>query len=439
MKVSPTSFDRFAGLQVDIQPLRAAVDGQGRLTAGTADSVLVDQGSGEVVKSPGSSAYHSAARATGEVIKGVFEYVHPSGQRSLIVRTHTGYYLSNSARTSWSSLQATPNQPAAVPSFAQVGNYLLMIDGEQAYYWDGVSSSLGGWRGHEGPTAGPILGEWRPKVTAESGGSLAANTTYAAHFVFYNSTTAQYSPPATYKTQPTDSTNKTLRVHTGYAKVGNGNTADGEKGSGFGRKVLPSGTTHVYAYLRLASETTGDWYRAGTYTVGQDTEGDEITVDITATSSSNAYSAFGGPPGGVNVVVEHAGRAFVCGSPAFPNRIWWSLAGDPLHFCPNNWHAVGQANDPVVALVSFPFDTSVLGILKRNSVWALSGYDETTFVAGLRQVTSGPGCLAPHGVIRVGLMAYFWGSGGFCRFDGQAVEPIDSGIRSKLRAAIKGT
>jgi len=197
-------------------------------------------------------------------------------------------------------------------------------------------------------------------------------------------------------------------------------------------------------FYRSDADTPGVWYRVadaagGSVAIAADDVGDELTTTLTGTdkAAAAAISGWVGPPQGVNVVCSHIQRIFVCGSPQFPNRLWWTNAGE-LNFDATNFIEVSKPGDPIVGLASFPLETPTLGIFSRNSVWGLAGYDNTTFAAGLRQKASGPGCLAPHAIGVVNGVAYFWGAEGIHKFDGQQVAPIDHGLRRRFLDTLRG-
>ncbi|HUU95129.1 MAG TPA: hypothetical protein VM487_05275 [Phycisphaerae bacterium] len=427
MKTQPLKFEQFAGLNADAQPLLATLR-DGKLAASTATNVYIDQRSGEVKKCAGSSKLHTTAPSSDHPSIALFEYLHSDGRRDWIVRT-TREYLRNGADTggAWARMAFVWDMPR-YPSWAQIGNYLVIVDGQFAYYWDGESDKFTDWRTVTGPQQIVLVGGHYPNIeaVAEFGGALTVDSTYEVIFTFYNGLVE--SPPSeAMSLRIENDTNDTIRVHTGYAY-------GGDAGEGTGLRAVPAGVTHVRFYMS-AADTPGVWYRNATWDVDviEDGDaGDEITADLDDDVTTNEYTEFGGPPAGASFVSAHAERAFVSGAEGYPNRIWWTPAGFPVKFDATNWLNVGESDDPIIAHISMPLATPMLAILKADSVWVLSGYDDTTFVGGLRQVASGPGCLAPHAVMAVGPHVYFWGSGGIYRFDGEMVEPIDHGIRNRF-------
>lgn len=450
MKLSSLlSTDRFAGLDLDTNPLRAALREDGRLPASVARNVYIDQQSGEVRKTPGRRLFHSAIPGGAPPILGLYEHQTNTGNRYLLCRTRTGYYLSNSQRTAWTLLHAEPLHDACfnAPSWASLGNYLVIVDGERAFLWDGIESELTPWRsgGIEAPKSRSLsLKNQRPALTQTAGSTFPGGQAFEFFLTFYNSVTGAESPPGYILHRGGSGAQaKNVKIWTGYAKVGAGQTADGKLGSGHGWWPVPAGVTHIRVY-RSDADTPGIWYRVadasgGLTAVAADDAGDEITIDITSLTkaSESALSGFIGPPVGVNVCVNHAQRIFVCGSPQFPNRLWWTAAGE-FNFAATQFIEVGKPGDPIVGLCSFPLETPTLGIFCRNSVWGLAGYDEATFAAGLRQKADGPGSAAPHAIAIVNGIAYFWGSEGWFSFDGDTVAPIDRGVRTHLLNTVRG-
>jgi hypothetical protein len=434
---------KFAGLDNDKQPLLPPEDDQQRVTAHQADGVIVDQRTGEVRRAPGSSVL-SAAAPSGGPVRGIFEYQGQAG-RIVICRTRTGYYQLNDSRTTWTLMHAAALRDSVqVPSFAQLGNYLAIVDGEQAFYWDGVSQYLTPWRGGdiEAPRYTGQATRQRPALDWTTGTTFKAGKGYEVFYTLYNASTGEESPPSQLMTARPGSADRNLIIKTGYALTGAGQAADGKRGAGFGWWVVPSGVTDVRFY-RSAADTPGTWYLidsgvGGSVDVDSGTEGDEITTTITGDGvSATSLLSYLGPPQGATKVCAHVGRLFVCGSPAYPNRLWWTDTGS-LNFSATNFLDVGRSSDPIVSVVSFPLATATLGILCRHSVWSLSGYDETTFAAGLRQAAQGPGCLAPHATPVVDGKCYFWGANGVFMFDGLTVVPIDKGIAGLFAQAIQG-
>jgi hypothetical protein len=203
--------------------------------------------------------------------------------------------------------------------------------------------------------------------------------------------------------------------------------------------------THARVY-RSDGDAPGTWYEVSQSSldgadlygvpVASGAEGDPLALQLTGSGRSvSAMAGFVGPPAGVTRVVEHIQRLFVCGSPAFPNRLWWTGAGE-LRFGATQFISVGRSSDKIVSAVSLPLETPVLLILCRNSVWTLSGYDESTFLGGLRQIAEGPGCSAPHGVVKVDKRAWFWNHSGIWECDGNVVTAVHGGVETLFKAAI---
>lgn len=449
MKKTPIDLTTFAGLDLDRQPLLAAQTLEGKFTASTATNITIDQITKEITRSKGSSAWTSAARATGEVVLGVIEYIYQSGQRAYIVRTSSGFYLLNSAFTSAASFTSmnsvvglpgtvvAANEAGQIPSYAQIGKHLVIVDGSGAYYWDGANSNtLLSTRTMEPPKAQAFNGN-RPLLTLASGGSFTANTLYSVRITFY-SATAGHSPPLECGAIRTDSSNKKIHVATGYA-TSVGSTGDGYDGEGRGFAACPVGATDIYFWVQGHVANDKNYYFNASIGIDDLTDYTEIVLDLAAPLTVTAMPTFNGPPGGVSIVCEHVGRAFYTGSRGWPTRIWYSETGQPFTIKPSSWFDVGQFDDPIISLVSFPQGTQLLGILKKHSVWSLSGTNDLTFITGLQRVDSNSGCISPHGVYVKGSVAYFAGSGGFYRWpQGGTPEDISAPIRTRYLATVRG-
>lgn len=455
----PLIFNQFGGLELDLDPTESALKGEDGqiLTARQADNVYIDQDSLEVRKEPGSVAWNSAAAS--EPIIRAFEYAGLDGERVMIIRTASGYYKSNPARSSWSGGGATTemlstfNESSQIPSYTQIGPWLLIVDGQNNLYWNGTDDqftrwgSVGSTRWDEGPRAGMVgaassATESRPRLATATGGSMAVGA-YRVFFVFADNThstlTNQSPPSAVMGIQVQDATNDRIEVHTGYAQTGS-SPADGALGGGYGLNVIPNGVTHIVAYVTQPNNPKG-FFPAANRTVhygGGGAVGTEVVVLIDSATYTTTAVTFGGPPAGVTAIEAFGERAFVTGAPGFPDRVWYCDAGNPHGWQDHRWLQVGTVDDPVVGLKTLPLETPVLAIFKRNSLWKLTGYDDNTFLTGLRMVSEGPGCLAPNAIMRVNKDVYWWGSGGFYRWDGVS-EPqrIDRGIYAELSNAIR--
>lgn len=395
---------------------------------------------------------------------GFFEYITNQGLKLPVVRTANGYfvYRHNGYLGSkvWHCLLETYGDVRQIPSFAQIADKLLIVDGVQNYTWDGVSDTLTKWPSTDVPSSPVAMwggddlsaaetyysGKWRPKAVLSAGAGLTANASYEVCFAFAKTTgsdadMSHFSPIMSAKT---DATNKQIKIYTGYAY-------DGEAtASGFGRngttdkalRCLPTNANFIRFYISEAN-VPGVWYYDSQIAANASTAGTEIigTLDANYTAAANetlVTDNVSAPPHGVTKVVNHGERAFVCGAPGFPNRLWFSEAGDPFTWKPWAFLNVGGADDPVVSLVSMAQACSGLVILKRNSVWMLQGYDSETYATGLCRIMEGAGCLSPHSPIMVDKSVYWWGSGGFYQFDCETVRTISQGVGTLLDSAIRG-
>lgn len=436
----------FAGLDVDRQPLIAAVREDGRFTASTATNVSIDLHTRELVKSRGSAAWINTVTATGEVPLGVMEYKYQSGQRKYIVRTAAGFYVLNAALDTYTSMSSTltglpgntlpGNQAMLIPSWAQIGRHLVVVDGQGAYYWDGESSVFQSTRRMEPPQAWQYdAANPRPKLALVSGGSLAANTTYSVWMTFYSSGTG-HSPPLPCGSIRTDSSNKTIRLSTGYGSAAS-SPADGYSGEGTGLAAPPNGATDIYVWV--SSDGDKNFYQFETLAIDNGSTNAELVIDCDTVAAVTRLDTFQGPPGGVSIVCQHEGRAFYSGSPAWPVRVWYSEPGQPFKINPSSWFDIGEFTDPVTGLISFPFGSQLLCVLKKHSVWSLSGFDDSSFLTGLQREADSIGCIGPHTVIRREKRIYFAGTGGIYRWTpGEGIADITAGVRSYYLDAIRG-
>ena len=453
MKRNTIQLPGFSGLELDKQPLLAAQAADGRFTASVATNVSIDQVTREVIKSRGSSSWYDVNTAiqtllsstTAERAIGVMEYKYQSGAKRYIVRTARGFYLINSTFSAVTAMNAVTALPGSIvqineglqkPSYAQIGRHLVVVDGSGAYYWDGESTNVATTRLLEPPNSWSYYAE-RPKLEiTNTASTMSNNKMYSVMMTFYNGTIE--SPPLHCGSIRTTATDECIKVSTGYAYVG-ATPADGILGNQDQWMPLPVGTTYVRFYVQGHNTTDKNYYYNSQVAVDAAAVDTELTANILTPATTTVLPTFQGPPGGVSVVCEHVGRAFYSGSPGWPVRLWFSEPGQPFTIKGTSWIDVGDFSDPIVGLVSFPYGSQLLGILKKHSVWSLSGFDDQSFLTGLQPETTDIGCIAPHAVFRKDRTAFFLGTGGIYAWD-QGAKPVDitPSIRSEYLAAIRG-
>ena len=441
MKLSTVQLSTFGGLNLDIQPLLAATDDNGRYYASTATNVSIDQITKEITKSKGCSSWadirafiNTLSSNSNETVLRLMEYRYQSGRRVFIARTSGGFYKVNdglTAVTAMNSVAALPNgviggnQGLQIPSWTQIGRHLVVVDGSGCYYWDGEASSFASARMMEPPMAWAFNNP-RPLLELVSGAStLSLAKLHNVQITFYSATTG-HSPPlpcGSIRTGSSSGTNNSIKVSTGYGCSATG-TGDGLSGEGTGLAAPPVGSTHIYVWVQGHTATDELYYQYTTVAVNVGAVNTEITATLTTPAETTALPGFHGSPGGASIVCGHVGRAFYTGSPGWPVRLWYSEPGQPFVLNPTSWIDVGEFDDPIVSLVSFPQGSQLLGILKRHSVWSLSGFDDDSFLVGLQRVSDEAGCIAPHGVLRLETSAFFPGTGGFYHWE-QGGKPVD--------------
>lgn len=124
--------------------------------------------------------------------------------------------------------------------------------------------------------------------------------------------------------------------------------------------------------------------------------------------------------------IYHKNRLFLTGRADAPNYLFYSSA-----FNPDIWTGIDTGNigvpsgKPITALCRF---YNELFVATDDEIYLLEGYSPQTF--GLLKInTGGVGVSAPHSVVAIGKMVYFFHASGFFRFDGLGVILISRGVR----------
>lgn len=139
--------------------------------------------------------------------------------------TGLGYYSRLVGESSWTQVQILTGEYDGVPSFVTANGKLFIVDGYNAYIWDGTgtgTSRFTTWNRLPGPTSS-LVGtspDDAPSAAAISGSGLTADAEYEVTFVFGDSTTGQenrHSAPAVIMRVRTTKANRNIRIDTGYA------------------------------------------------------------------------------------------------------------------------------------------------------------------------------------------------------------------------------
>jgi hypothetical protein len=119
-------------------------------------------------------------------------------------------------------------------------------------------------------------------------------------------------------------------------------------------------------------------------------------------------------------------------SVAFPSRVWFSDAGDPLTFATDNWVDITPGDgEPITALIAW---NGMLFAFKRTKYAVFYGVSEDTTggaIFNYRMVDTGVGCTggkalcpSPYGVFFVAFDGLYLTSGGPPSYQSAALEPL---------------
>jgi hypothetical protein len=129
------------------------------------------------------------------------------------------------------------------------------------------------------------------------------------------------------------------------------------------------------------------------------------------------------------VVAQHQGFLWVGDTTEtgvrFPGRIRFSHEQNPENFATLDWIGVGDPGEPVTDLVPFG---SMLLVFKRDSVWAVYGYDRDTWV--LERVAESAGT-AYQGAVAVNSGVAYWFStdGQLMAYNGRGITYLSEPLR----------
>lgn len=158
--------------------------------------------------------------------------------------------------------------------------------------------------------------------------------------------------------------------------------------------------------------------------------------------------AVGNAPHNASDIAVHAERVFSGGgylgpsTPSGTRNLYYSVPGGPTTATLADWQdpvsgltnliVVGRdEDDPIVALASVG---SNLAILKRRSLWLLTGTGSTTFAA--RQFSADLGCIDAHSVVSRGDGCYFLSDSGYFYWDGAQLEDVSRSVSTSLTNAV---
>jgi hypothetical protein len=121
------------------------------------------------------------------------------------------------------------------------------------------------------------------------------------------------------------------------------------------------------------------------------------------------------------VVAQHQGHLWVADTvesgTRYPGRVRWSHVQNPENFATADFNVVGDPGEPITDLVPF---AEMLLVFKRDSVWAVYGYDKDSWV--FERVAEAPGT-AYQGAVAVNSGVAYWFStdGQLMAYNGKGV------------------
>lgn len=283
--------------------------------------------------------------------------------------TGLGYYSRLVGESSWTQVQILTGEYDGVPSFVTANGKLFIVDGYNAYIWDGTGTSTSRfttWNRLPGPTSSLVgtVPDDAPSASAIPGTGLTADAEYEVTFVFGDSVSGQenrHSAPAVIMRVRTTKANRDIRIDTGYAGRDFTTSSDPDRITSFLHlpTTVASLTTARIIGLISKLRAPGIWFQpeaaasAGTSTrvipqttkVDADSNSGQQTLNVTSTTD---YLA------GDQVVIDPDSS----GGGREVHRIATVQAGisltmvDDLSFS----HTLAQA-DKVVPIISLVFDT----------------------------------------------------------------------------------
>jgi len=243
----------------------------------------------------------------------------------------------------------------------------------------------------------PVTGAWRPK-----------------NLVPFYTTSSSY-----------------VMLSTGFASAVNGDVHY-STGSNFSPLSIPVSEQHGASFAPW-----GDTLYIAT---GQDTvsyKWDGTTTTALTASGPTWQDSYTAGLSGVHFpkakhAVTHAGKIFVANtnenSIAYPNRVRWSHPNSPGNWAFNDYIDVNDGGPSITALAVF---AGHLLVFKRDSVFAVFGYDSDTFQ--VVEISRTVGAATPHAVTTTERGVYFFSyPEGLMYYDGKALRDIFEPIRPAI-------
>lgn len=285
------------------------------------------------------------------------------------------------------AVRAFNSASVEVPGVAMFGGTLFCANGAPAdsrKYYDAAGTLTEARIGMNPP--------YTPPAVSLTAGSLTGS--YSYRYTYYNSYTGTESGPSTA-------------------------TAASPAGQGVSVTLTASPdvqVTHCRLY-RAKSGVDSTWYLLTQTTPG-------VYVDASGVTPSTLDSALNltdDAPPSAHILCAHRQRMWYRDDdPYYGTRVWYSEYNLPERVKVGSDFAVGAPrSDWNVAMVS-AFGS--LWLLNTNSIWAISGYDPSTFVC--EKVLSGVGCTARDSVVEHEGRLYFVGGERVYAFDGARAECI---------------
>lgn len=186
--------------------------------------------------------------------------------------------------------------------------------------------------------------------------------------------------------------------------------------------TIASTSTHGACFAQWSGSTRVVYMSCGTGSQGVKWDGSARTL-LTASGAAQWQESYATPTGTHMPKAEHAAvhvdRLWVANTAedagSFPDRVRWS---HPLF--PESWRSADYIDIVgggvgITAIVPFG---GALYVFKRRSIWAIYGYDETTFQ--VVEVTSKLGAATHHAVVATeGMLLFFSWPDGLFSYDGR--------------------
>lgn len=255
-----------------------------------------------------------------------------------------------------------------MPAIVEAANLCFFANGADLKKFDGTSVTSFG-----------ITRPASPPTIADSGVAGLHNGTYEARYTYLNSTTGVESSAS-------DTSSTTLTVTS--------------KKINWTWTVSPDAQVDkVRLYLRNTS-TMASFFEADEVTVGHAQPYTTNIADADMTIAAPTTNQNDPPISSIKTLAWHHSRMFA----ADDDQLYYSQVGVPEQFDPNAFERVNpQDGQRIVAIASF---REVLVILKRNSLYILSGDDPNSWSIDL--VDPSIGCVAKLSVVVVEGAMYWW-------------------------------